>query len=60
MEGQPEYQTAGNIALWPANDPTIIQEILDYFSLSPDTYLELEIIDEKKRNKFNFISPVSI
>lgn len=35
MENQPEYQTAGNIALWPQNDPKIIEEVIDYFKLKP-------------------------
>ena len=24
LKGQPEYDTAGNVAVWPANDPAIV------------------------------------
>lgn len=41
MEGQPEYQTAGNIALWPTNDPTIIHDAAEYFHLNLDQVVDV-------------------
>lgn len=60
LEGEPEYQTAGNIALWPKNDPKIVESIVDYFNLDPEALLDLDILDRNKKNKFNFVAPLKI
>lgn len=60
MDKQPEYQTAGNIALWPQNDPNIIKEILDYFLLNPEHLIDIEIINESKKIKLNFVRPLTV
>ena len=60
LPGQPEYQTAGNIALWPKNDPKIIEEIVSYFKLNPETFVDIDILDKNKKNKFNFVAPLKI
>ena len=36
LPNQPEYQTAGNIALYGKNDGEIIQSILNYFGLKSE------------------------
>ena len=57
---QPEYQTAGNIALWPVNDPEIVDEIIKYFKLDENTILDINLLDKNKKNKFNFVAPVTV
>ena len=60
LDQQPEYQTAGNIALWPQNDPTIVNEVMEYFSLNPEDLIDIKIINESKKIKLNFVRPLTV
>lgn len=58
LEGQPEYQTAGNIALYSKNDPAIVRDIVEYFQIKEadlDRSIALELINEDKKIKLNFV-----
>ena len=58
MPGQPQYPTAGNIALYSKNDPSIIREVIEYFQI-PETALGLKVglvkQKEDKKIKLNFV-----
>jgi NADPH-ferrihemoprotein reductase len=58
LPGQPEYQTAGNVALYSKNDPAIVQEVVEYFHL-PQNALEGKLglvkLKEDKKIKLNFV-----
>ena len=60
LQNQPEYQTAGNLALWPQSDPKLVQEVAQYFNLSLDDVIDIEIINQNKKIKLNFIRPLTI
>lgn len=58
LPGEPEYATAGNIALYPKNDPAIIREVLEYFGIeaaSVNQKLGLIKMKEDKKIKLNFV-----
>jgi cytochrome P450 / NADPH-cytochrome P450 reductase len=58
LKGHPEYQTAGNIALYSKNDPKIVQEIIEYFGLKEadlDRKITLVEIHPDKKIKLNFV-----
>jgi sulfite reductase alpha subunit-like flavoprotein len=46
--------------LWPINDPAIVSEVVEYFKLSPQTVVDIQVIDKNKMTKLNFVSPVTI
>lgn len=52
-----EYQTAGNIALYSKNDPSIVEEVIKYFKI-PSERLDVKVAPEKlnpeKKIKLNF------
>lgn len=60
MEGHPEYETASNIALWPINDPTIVDEVIKFFKLNPNKVVDVQVLDKNKITKFNFVAPLTI
>ena len=59
MPGNPEYDTAGNIALFPEADPQIIDKVAKYFDLNLDTIVTIEPIDDHKLN-LGFVQPLSL
>jgi len=36
LENNPVYETAGNIGLYPRNDPNIIEQIINYFGFTKE------------------------
>ena len=60
LENQPEYQTAGNLALWPKSDPKFVEEVAEYFNLNMDTIIDIDIINHNKKIKLNFVRPLSV
>ena len=59
MPGNPEYDTAGNIALFPEADPKYIEKVSQYFNLNLDTIVTIEPIDDHKLS-LGFIQPLTI
>lgn len=58
MPGQPEYATAGNLALYSKNDPSIVKEVAEYFELPEkelDGLIGLLKVKEDKKIKLNFL-----
>lgn len=46
--------------MWPTNDPKIIEEVLEYFKLKPETIVDVQVINRDTKNKFNFITPATV
>jgi sulfite reductase alpha subunit-like flavoprotein len=58
LPGQPDYATAGNIALYSKNDPAIVREVLEYFQIPQEALgqkVGLVKVKEDKKIKLNFV-----